>query len=61
MVTRGLSVVVSGAEVGERASHTKQRPAGVDDKCRVRSEAFQSWAGDVFGSDGEVGRSKGQR
>ena len=41
-VTRGLSVVVSGAEVGEQESHTKQQPAGCEDKCRMRSEAFQS-------------------
>jgi hypothetical protein len=54
----GWTVTVSGAEVGERTSHTKVWPAGVDDKCRVRSEAFQSWAGDVFGSDGEGRRSK---
>lgn len=42
MVIRGSLVVVSSAEVGERVSHTKQRPAGLDDKCRVRSGAFQS-------------------
>jgi hypothetical protein len=41
-VTRGLSVVVSGAEVGEQVSHAKQQPAGREDKCRMRSEAFQS-------------------
>lgn len=41
-MTRGLSVVVSGAEVGEQVSHTKQQSAGPDDKCRMRSEAFQS-------------------
>lgn len=51
--------MVSGAEVGRASSHGKESPAGKDDK--VRSEAFQGWAGDVFGSDGEGRWSKSQR
>ena len=42
MVVRESWTVVSGAEFEERVSHTKQRTAGLDDKCRVRSGAFQS-------------------
>lgn len=45
---------VSGAEAGEQVSHTKERPAGKDNKCRVRSEAFQSRAGDVSVAMGKV-------
>lgn len=39
---RESSMVLSGVEIEERVSHTKQRPAGLDEKCRVRSGAFQS-------------------
>jgi hypothetical protein len=42
VVVRESWAVVSGAEIEERVSQSKQRTAGLDDKSRVRSGAFQS-------------------
>jgi hypothetical protein len=37
VVVRESWAVVSGAEIEERVSQSKQRTAGLDDKCRVLS------------------------